>query len=315
LKLPKEIRHIIYEFWIEPLRSPDENGSIKVEISVMHEYHNNECHPFRDGYKMSVPVLIKSQAIIDVMDRLDRLADHSDNESHNENGDELEEQEAEQSAEISEEHFDNPLEQVSIEEFESERENQQSNEPSDFLDPEHGHRTWENYTTLRSLSQVSQLLRTELGVLFWKNISLDIGYYETLLLDFLHDRPSVALGIKKLHTSWTANHDALGIDSDLSEFSYYVSQHLVLDELKFDLHCSPKTARTIIASGDELDWVEAFRQINVKVLKFGLFLNYGEEHDEYRALYQRLERRLGPLVEEVLRPVTAGHVEAEVDKQ
>jgi hypothetical protein len=56
LELPKEIRKIIYEYWIEPFRNPAYNGFIKFKVGVV---YNRRCHPFRNGYDMRVPVDVK----------------------------------------------------------------------------------------------------------------------------------------------------------------------------------------------------------------------------------------------------------------
>jgi hypothetical protein len=51
LKLPLNVRRLIYEFWVEPFRDPEEKEMICSDLLYKCGYR---CHPLRKDYEMSI---------------------------------------------------------------------------------------------------------------------------------------------------------------------------------------------------------------------------------------------------------------------
>jgi hypothetical protein len=193
--------------------------------------------------------------------------------------------------------------------------NQPIDQPNNQPKDEHVHLKRQNYDAIWSLSKVNHQIRAEVGNLFWNNVYVDVDHFEYLLIDFLQDRPAVHKGIKKLRTSWDCEDDETDLNYIIIDFCQYLSQHLVLDELIFELSTSPAIARRILASEGDLDWIQAVRKINVKTLKVDLFLRDGDDdvfddedddsdsNEEEDERYARLARGIAPKMEVLLRPV------------
>jgi hypothetical protein len=185
-------------------------------------------------------------------------------------------------------------------------------------DLNHRHIKCQDYDDLLSLSQVSHQVRKEIGAAFWKDISVDIDHWEYLFLDFLEDRPAVAANIKKLCMAWACKNDPTDLDSRIVDFCNYISTRLVLDEMTFVLRTSPLVARQIIAGEENIEWVRAFKRMNIKTLHVKLFfiedenwVNDDEDHfmedDDER--HERLMNEMAPLIAQVLRPPVPRAVE------
>jgi len=268
---------MIYEYFIAPFRNPWQNNGIKVQIGIV---YNRRCHPFRNDYEMRIPVTIKPPKIPYRIPDADSSSESGD-ESNDESNDEYDD------------------------ESNGESDEQPNNQPPKPPKDEHYHLKRSYYDNIWALSKVNHQIRAELGSLFWKNVYVDIGHFEYLLLDFLKDRPAVHAGIKKLRMSWDCSDDEAGLDDAIIDFCPYASQHLVLDELVFVLCTSPAVARRILATEGDLEWIRAVREINAKTLKLVLFLcndegNDSQEVEEER--YARLGAELGPKMELLLRP-------------
>jgi hypothetical protein len=179
-----------------------------------------------------------------------------------------------------------------------------------FRVSKHEHIKQSNYNSIWSLSRVNRQVRTELGIMFWKNVCIEIDHWEYLFIDFLKDRPAVCQSIKKLRMDWACEFPK-ALNDTIKEFCKYISKYLVLDELVLCLEASEKTVREILATGEELRWVKAFRKINVKKLKVDLGLHDNgsvnddsedqsvEDGDPRKSI---LARELEPLMEELLHP-------------
>jgi hypothetical protein len=60
-----------------------------------------------------------------------------------------------------------------------------------FRASKHEHIKRSNYNFIWSLSKANHQVRTELGIVFWKNVCIEIDHWEYLFIDFLKDRPAV----------------------------------------------------------------------------------------------------------------------------
>ena len=101
------------------------------------------------------------------------------------------------------------------------------------------------------------------------------------------------------------------LNDTIKQFCKYISKYLVLDELVLCLEASEKTVREILATGEELRWVKAFRKVNVKKLKLDLGLHdNGSANDDSEdqsveggdTRKSILARESEPLMEEFLHP-------------
>lgn len=270
---------MIYEYFIDPFRNPWQSNGIKVQIGIV---YNRRCHPFRNGYEMRIPVAVKPPRV-----RYHSPEDDSDDDSSTDSS--------------------------------NESDNGSNNQPSfHFREPPHYHLKRQDYDTIWALSNVNHQIRVELGTLFWNNVYVDVDHFPHLLIDFLKDHPAAATGIKKLRMSWDCENDETDLDyTNFSDFCAHITQHLVLDELIFVLCTSPAIARQILATEEDLGWVEAVKSINVQRLKVNLFLVDNEddvfdeddpfhpdwdEQEEEDDRYARLAGDMGPKMEALLRP-------------
>jgi len=122
---------------------------------------------------------------------------------------------------------------------------------------------------------------------------------------------------------WGCYGGATELDNIIIDFCDYVSSHLVLDEITFVLCTSPLIARQIIACAENIEWVRAFRKMNVKKLHVTLCLadqgnwvdddnddNDSDDDSEYEhGRHESLKNEMAPLVAEVLRPLVPRAVE------
>ncbi|RDW89715.1 hypothetical protein BP6252_01747 [Coleophoma cylindrospora] len=212
LALPKDIRDLIYQHWLAPFQNPWDRGRIHVAVGVVYD---RRCHPFRNGYSMTVPVAVAAR-------------DH------------------------------------------------------DYR-PEapHYHLARAEYHRLAALAQTCKQVRAELGAMFWRDVYVDIDHWEYLFVDFLQDRPAAWSGIKKLRMVWACEDRATDLNDgwgSIVEFCDFVQDKLELEELIFNLETCPRVVKEILAMGNSLKWVRAFRQL--KTEKLSVVLNLCRDKNE-----------------------------------
>jgi hypothetical protein len=94
----------------------------------------------------------------------------------------------------------------------------------------------------------------------------------------LKERPYVHKGIKTLRMEWDCEGHAKELDDRIMGFCEYLSKHLVFDELIFAFRNIIEIMQELVAGGESIVWVRAFKKINVRKLTAHLWIS-GEESD------------------------------------
>ncbi|RDW69937.1 hypothetical protein BP5796_08334 [Coleophoma crateriformis] len=139
----------------------------------------------------------------------------------------------------------------------------------------HYHLARGEYHRLAALAQTCKQVRAELGAMFWRNVYVDIDHWEYLFVDFLQDRPAAWAGIKKLRMVWACEDRATDLNDgwgSIVEFCDFIHNKLELEELIFNLETCPRVVKDILAMGNSLKWVRAFRQLKMEKLSVVLSL-------------------------------------------
>ncbi|KAH6674344.1 hypothetical protein B0J14DRAFT_666063 [Halenospora varia] len=248
LKLPTDVRKIIFGYWTEPFR----NRSSFIKVSLANAY-DPQCHPYRNSYSIRIPSLLSDNELV----------------------------------------FFSSL-------------------------WEHGHINPDAYHSIWSLSKVNRQIRKELGEAFWNKVSMDLNQWKYLFINFLHDRPAAAQGIKKMKTEWECYDEATGLDYTIIDFCNYLSVLVDLDVLKFVFCTTVKIAREIISKVDEeggfpdagahsdddsSDEDDEDTSADTDEEDEGA---YSEPSEDDHARLERIEAELNPLVSEILRPTPPG---------
>ncbi|KAL3425923.1 hypothetical protein PVAG01_02714 [Phlyctema vagabunda] len=147
------------------------------------------------------------------------------------------------------------------------------------------HVTYADYDRVRALSQVSRVVRSELGACFWSRTYVDINHWEYLFLDFLNDRPAIWSGIKTLRMQWECEGRPTALNRGwgaIIDFCNAVEHRLELDNCVLVLVTSYNVANKIIEKGENIAWVRALKKIKMKELTVNLSLvpHRNKEEDE-----------------------------------